>query len=133
MNQDSLFKKIEKLINPIRIDVGTLKSDVGTLKSDVGTLKSDIRIVKKVQNRQARDIESIKETQNSHTEILNSHTETLETHTSSLLNIETTNEVYGDMYKINDDNIRKMEKRVENLEEDAGIEAPEELTLTKVQ
>ena len=51
---------------------------------------------------------------------------------SSVVSIEETNKVYGDMYKINDDNVRKLEKRIEPLEEDAGIEIPPELTLLKV-
>ena len=147
MNQDSLLKKIEKLINPIRVDVSTLKGgmtsfegsmstltkdvssfkkdmgglkgDVSTLKGDVSTLKGDLKAVKRIQNKQAKDIGTIKET--------------LESHTSSLVNIETTINVYADMYKINDDNVRKIEKRTETLEEKAGIEAPEELTLLKVQ
>ena len=112
MNEDTLFKKIERLINPIRGDLKVLKRDL-----------------KKVRETQ----ESHTETLETHTEILQGHTETLETHTGSLVNIETTIKAYGDMYKINDDNIRKIEKRTVALEEKAGIEAPEELTLTKIQ
>ena len=36
------------------------------------------------------------------------------------------------MYKINDSNIRKMEKRVETLEENTGIKPPPEFALADV-
>ena len=39
------------------------------------------------------------------------------------------NNAYGDMYKINDSNIRKVEERVETLEEDSGVNVPPELRL----
>ena len=38
----------------------------------------------------------------------------------------------GICIKINDNNIRKIEKRVEVLEENAGIEAPQEFILADV-
>lgn len=46
-----------------------------------------------------------------------------------LIYIETTIKGYSDMYKINDSNIRRMEKRLETLEEDAGVDVPPELKL----
>lgn len=46
-----------------------------------------------------------------------------------LVYIETVVKGYADMYKINDSNIRRMEKRLEPLEEDAGKDVPPELKL----
>lgn len=46
-----------------------------------------------------------------------------------LIYIETTVKGYADSYKINDSNIRKMEKRLETLEEDANVDIPPELRL----
>lgn len=43
--------------------------------------------------------------------------------------IETTVKGYADMYKINDSNIRRMEKRLEPLEEEAGIDVAPEFKL----
>ena len=51
----------------------------------------------------------------------------------SVLNTETTLKGYGDMYKINDDNARKLEKRVQTLEDKTGVTPPSELTLVEVQ
>ena len=67
----------------------------------MGILKSNIKTVQKT-------LDGHTETLQGHTKILNNHTETLESHTTSLLTIETTIKAYGDMYKINDDNIRKI-------------------------
>lgn len=78
-------------------------------------------------------IAPIKKTLASLSKTARTQAEILETLKSSVLTIETTNTVYGDMYKINDDNSRKLEKRIEALEENADIEAPPELTLLKVQ
>ena len=58
--------------------------------------------------------------------------EKLDTNTESVVNIEQTIAVYKDMYRINDDNARKLEKRVKKLEDNAGIEAPPELELLEV-
>ncbi len=53
----------------------------------------------------------------------------LDSHSASLITIEKELKAYGDMYKINDSNIRKMEKRVETLEENADIQPPSEFVL----
>ena len=46
-----------------------------------------------------------------------------------LVYIETTVKGYADMYKINDSNIRRMEKRLKTLEENTGVEVPPEFQL----
>ena len=58
-----------------------------------------IKRIGRLINPIRKDIKTIKETQDS-------HTETLGGHTTSLLEIETTLKAYGDMYKINDDNTK---------------------------
>ena len=63
---------------------------------------------------------------------LDNQSRILEQHTESLLNIESTIKVYGDMYKMKNDNAKKLEKRTETLEEKAGITPPTELTLTEI-
>lgn len=42
--------------------------------------------------------------------------DTLDANTASVATIEQTIKVYGDMYKMNNDNARKLEKRVETLD-----------------
>lgn len=59
--------------------------------------------------------------------------ETQQQHTESLVSIENTNNIYGDMYKLNNDNMKKLERRVEKLEEDAGINPEPDDTLAALQ
>src|SRR3989337_2959629 len=58
--------------------------------------------------------------------------ERLDANTAAVMELEKTMKGYGDMYKINDSNIRKIEKRVETLEENVGLESPQEFTLAEV-
>ena len=53
----------------------------------------------------------------------------LDANTGAVMELEKTVKGYADMYKVNDSNIRKMQKRLETVEENAGIEIPSELHL----
>ena len=53
----------------------------------------------------------------------------MDPHTVSLLNIESTLAGYADMYKVNDSNVRKIQKRMEVVEKNLGIYPPEELSI----
>lgn len=53
----------------------------------------------------------------------------LDANTAAVVELESTVKGYADMYKINDSNIRRMEKRLEPLEEEAGINVAPELKL----
>lgn len=53
----------------------------------------------------------------------------LDANTGAIMNLEKTVKGYADSYKINDSNIRRMEKRVETLEDKAGVDVPEEFHL----
>lgn len=55
--------------------------------------------------------------------------ERLDVNSGAVVELESTIKVYGDMYRTNNSNIRKIEKRVEKLEDEAGIETPPELQL----
>lgn len=58
--------------------------------------------------------------------------EKLDSHTASLINIESTLTAYGDMYTINNSNSKKLEKRIEVLEDNSDIIPPPEFTLADV-
>ncbi|MBI2310312.1 hypothetical protein HYU90_00590 [Candidatus Collierbacteria bacterium] len=60
---------------------------------------------------------------------LNGVDEKLRQHTEALVNIEDTIKVYGDMYQVNNDNARKLEKRIDVLENSEGIVPPQEFRL----
>lgn len=105
VKQDEFKKLLEWALRPIK---ATLKEHTGILKEhteSLETLKSSVATIE----------------------------DTVETLKSSVVTMETTINVYGDMYKINNDNAKKLEKRVETLEDKAGVESPPELTLAEVQ
>ena len=53
----------------------------------------------------------------------------LDANTGAVVELEKTVNGYADMYKINDSNIRRMEKRLETVEIDAGVDVPPEFRL----
>lgn len=84
-------------------------------------------------------LEPIKQKQESHSadlanivSKLENHSGKLENHSAALISIESKLDAYGDMYKINDSNVRKVEKRLETLEENADITPPSEFVLADV-
>ncbi|MCR4306274.1 MAG: hypothetical protein NUV73_04290 [Candidatus Daviesbacteria bacterium] len=56
--------------------------------------------------------------------------ERLDSNTDAIVELESTIKGYADSYKANDTNIRKAEKRLEILEEDAGVNVSSELQFT---
>lgn len=50
----------------------------------------------------------------------------LDSHSASLIDIESKIDAFADVYKQNQRNIERLAKRVETLEDDSGIEPPEE-------
>lgn len=51
---------------------------------------------------------------------------------AALVNIEGKLDAYGDMYKINEDHIRRLDKRLNLAEEELGINPQEELTIPQI-
>ena len=105
MNQDDFKKILDKALEPIK---------------------------QKLDNHDER-FDSISERFDSISERFDSISEKLDSHSAALVNIESKLDAYGDMYKINNSNSKKLEKRVETLEENAGITPPSEFTLAEVQ
>ena len=117
---DKNFKKLlDESLKPIKIDIHSLKTDVGTLKTTVSSLQTglaqtnkEIKLIKKTQDQVVKDLGQLK---------------------PAVAYIETTVKGYADMYKINNDNMKKLEKRTEKLEQKAKIEPSPELILVGVQ
>ena len=66
-----------------------------------------------------RDLSEVKDTQE--TRVL-----------PSVVTTENTIKVYSDMYKLNNDNMKKLEKRIETLEDEVGIQPSPELVLAEI-
>lgn len=113
-----------------------MKNEPNSLKDELRPLKDLLEIIKdkvekvetfqSVTMQQVRDIKSQQSVMNGK---LDEMQESLETNTAAVIELESTVKGYADMYKVNDSNIRRMEKRLEALEENAEVDAPNELKL----
>jgi len=133
MTDDALVKIIQKAV----------KDEVRPLKEQVEIVKSKVDKLDLFQSVGTENIRSIKEQQSVMNEKLDSLEEVKVTIIElkeivedriypSVVEIEKDIKAYGDMYKINDDNARKLEKRVVTLEDHARIQSPPELSLAEV-
>lgn len=75
--------------------------------------------IKKGQDELKKDLQEVKDTQE-------------ERILPSVITIETEIKTYADMYKINNSNSKKLEKRIEVLEDKSDIIPPPEFTLANV-
>src|SRR3990167_10219085 len=112
---------------------GQLAEDLKEVKDTQGQLAEDLKEVKDTQGQLAEDLKEVKDTQGQLAEDLKEVKDTQERQLlPSVVTIETTIKAYGDMYKINNSNSKKLEKRIEVLEDKSGIAPPPEFTLTDV-
>lgn len=127
-----------------------MKSDSKTLKDELRPLKDLLEIVKdkvdrmetfqNVTMQQVRDIKAQQSVMNGKLDYIEDRLDDpdiglavinkrLDANTAAVMELESTVKGYADMYKINDGNIRRMEKRLGPLEEEAGIDVAPELKL----
>ena|SRR3989338_5411152 len=119
MNQDDFTKLLDEALKPLKEGRDELRQDLQEVKHTQGQLAEDLKEVKDTQGQLAEDLKEVKDTQER--QLL-----------PSVVTIETTIKAYGDMYKINNSNSKKLEKRIEVLEDKSGIAPPPEFTLTDV-
>lgn len=115
MNQDDIRKLqdfIKGELRPLKDLVEIVKRRVDTQEVFADTISHNVKIIKEQQS------------------VMN---QKLDAHTEALVTIEATITAYGDMYKINNSNSKKLEKRLEVLEDKADINPPPELTLADLQ
>ena len=110
---------VDEAVEPIKLDLVSVKTDLNDLKIDVSSVKTDLNDLKIDVSSVKTDLVEVKD-------IVENRLH------PALITIETTIKGYGDMYKVNDSNIRKMEKRLETLEEDSGVDVPQEFQLADV-
>lgn len=117
---DTDFKKLEKLIDSVKEVVEITKHKVEGIELAHSVTNGQVRMIKDQQSVMNKKLDELKETQDD--QIL-----------PSVVTIESTIKTYSDMYKLNNDNMKKLEKRVETLEDNTGIVPPPELTLAEVK
>lgn len=108
MTDTNVVKQLEGLLAPIKKDLGGVKKDLGEINKKLVTI--DVRLNGIDKRLDGVDVK-------------------LNQHTGALVNIEDTIKVYGDMYQVNNDNARKLEKRIGVLENNEGIVPPREYRL----
>ncbi len=107
---DSDFKKLRELIKE---ELRPIKDIVEMVKKRVDGQELHINVT-------AENVRSVKEQQS----IMN---EKLDSHSASLMSIEAKLESYADSYKINQHNIERVDTRLTAVEDNLGIESPEDL------
>src|SRR3989338_4849323 len=133
MNQDDFKKLLDEALKPLKEGRDELRQDLQEVKHTQGQLAEDLKEVKDTQGQLAEDLKEVKDTQGQLAEDLKEVKDTQERQLlPSVVTIETTIKAYGDMYKINNSNSKKLEKRIEVLEDKSGIAPPPEFTLTDV-
>lgn len=99
MKQNNDFGQIKELLEIIREKVDKLEMFQHVTSEQVRTIKDQMSVV----NRK------------------------LDTHSASLVSIESKLDTYGDMYKINQHNIERLDTRLGVAEDKLEIEPPEDL------
>lgn len=97
-------------------------NDLSNIKELLEIINNKIDLMKALQVAQAATISLTKD----QVSVINKK---LDAHTASLMSIESTLAGYADMYKVNDSNVRKVQKRVEVIEKKLDINPPEELSI----
>lgn len=117
---DTSFKKLEKLIDSVKEVVEITKHKVEGIELVQSVTNGQVRMIKDQQSVMNKKLDELKDVQE-------------ERLLPSVVTIENTIKTYSDMYKLNNDNMKKLEIRVETLEDSVGIEPPPELTLAEVK
>src|SRR3989344_979817 len=130
MTDAQLIKTIQKAV----------KDEVRPLKDQVEIIKSKVNSRDFFQTVASENTRTIKEQQS----IMNEKLDTLQEDLNgikelqenriypSVVHTENTIQAFGDAYKINDDNARKLEKRVVTLEDHSQIQPTTELLLVDI-
>ncbi len=130
MTDAQLIKTIQKAV----------KDEIRPLKDQVEIVKSKISTLDLFQKVTTNNISTIKEQQSVMNEKLGSLQEDLaevkeiveERLYPSVMEIELNIKAYGDMYKINNDNSKKLDYRLKVVEEKSGIKPDPEFSLAEV-
>lgn len=133
MTDDILLKTIEELmdkkIQPVKELVEVIDHKVRRMEMFQGVAAEQVRAIRDQQSVFNKKLDDMKKTSDGMKETLDEHTKVLKQHTRimedqllpSVITIEDTIRSYGDMYKINGDNIKRHEVRLTTVEDKLGI------------
>lgn len=129
MANDEFKKLLDDALKPIQKDLTALREFAEITQDKVEKME----LVVSVTNGQVRMIRDQQSVMNKKLEDLKEVKEIVEDRIyPSVVEIENTIGVYGDMYKINNDNSKKLDRRLNKVEKKLGIDPPPELSLAEV-
>ena len=127
-------KKIKEELRPLKDLLEIVKDKVDRMEAFQNVTMQQVRDIKSqqsVMNGKLDDIgerlDGIESRLDDPDTGLSAINRRLDVNIGAIVKLEQTVNGYADMYKINDSNIRKMQKRLEIAEEDAGVDVPPEL------
>lgn len=136
MDENTLKKVVEEVINkavdPIRKQLEDSDTGLAAINRRLDDPKTGlVAINNRLESAEGKISGVIDRLDDSETGLaaINSR---LDANTGAIINLEKTVKGYADSYKVNDSNIRKVVKRVETLEDEAGVNVPEELQLASM-
>ncbi|OGE36405.1 hypothetical protein A3B45_01975 [Candidatus Daviesbacteria bacterium RIFCSPLOWO2_01_FULL_39_12] len=101
------FKKLlDETVKPLQQGLDGVRSGLDEVRSDLSEVKQELKEVKDIQEQRILP---------------------------SLTYIETTVKSYADRYVINEDHIRRVDKRLTTVEDNLGIQPPQELMIPSVE
>ncbi len=125
-------KNLKDLLRPLKDLLEIIKSKVDKLETFQHVTMQQVRDIKDQQSVMNGKLDNIEERLDDPDTGLKRINDRLDVNSASLAVIELEIKGHGDAYKINDSNIRKMEKRLEGVERKEGIEVPPELQLAEI-
>ncbi|MDO8570634.1 MAG: hypothetical protein Q7R97_03555 [Candidatus Daviesbacteria bacterium] len=137
MNQDDLKKlkkvikdelrSVKELVEITKKKVGGQELSLLSTSSNVRTIKEQISVMNEKLDEHSVILEKLTKTLSEHTDLLENQIR------PSVITTETQIKIYADMYKVNNSNGKKPEKRIEVLKDQSGIIPPPEFTLVNTQ
>jgi len=118
-----VVKELEGLLIPIKKSLVAINKKLGQHDKSFETINQKLE-------QHDRSFETISQKLNQHDKNFEALSDKLRQHTEALVNIEDTIKIYGDMYQVNNDNAKKLEKRVGRLEKIGGVIPPIEQVLS---
>lgn len=116
-------------LRPLKDLLEIIKDKVDRMETFQNVTMQQVRNIKDQQSVMNKKLDGLQERLDDPDSGLEAINRRLDSNTAAVMELESTVKGYADMYKINDSNIRRMEKRLEPLEEEAGVDVPPELKL----
>lgn len=114
MTTEELKKALKEEVRPVKELVEVMKKTIDRLEFSQRVTGDQVRTIKEQQSVINEKLDDVKKD-------LEEVQQTTESNSGSLIEIETTLKSYADAYKLNQDNIERLKKKVNKVEEHLGL------------